>query len=166
MADSAFRIYGPRGIVECAADVIVERARTRNRRRSAAATPVTAIMTHHVVCALPDLPLAAMLEVMVSERLGCVPVVDEHGHPVGMVTKFDVVENLVAPPRLTSPSVADVMMPLAITLDDDDTVEHAAALMASEDMHHVMIVAERRLVGIISTMDVTRWLASHSREAS
>jgi CBS domain-containing protein len=57
--------------------------------------------------------------------------------------------------------VADVMMPLAITLDDDATVGHAAALMAAEDMHHVMIVAEGRLVGVVSTMDVTRWLANN-----
>jgi CBS domain-containing protein len=106
-----------------------------------------------------------LLEVMIQGRLGCVPVVNEGGHPIGMVTKFDIVEHLAAPTgRLNL--VADVMMPLAITLDDRATVAQAAALMAAEDMHHVMIVSERRLIGIVSTMDITRWLAQKDEHTS
>lgn len=156
----SFRIHGPRGIIERAAEAIAERARANRTRTIADKVPVTEIMTRHVVCASPDLPLETLIAVMVSERLGCVPVVDERGHPLGMVTKFDIVEQLVQPSR-TAPLVADIMMPLAITLTDNATVAHAAALMASEDMHHVMIVSDRRLVGVVSTLDVTRWLADN-----
>lgn len=156
----SFRIHGPRGIIERAAEAIAERARANRTRTIADKVPVTEIMTRHVVCAFPDLPLETLIAVMVSERLGCVPVVDERGHPLGMVTKFDIVEQLVQPSR-TAPLVADIMMPLAITLTENATVAHAAALMASEDMHHVMIVSDRRLVGVVSTLDVTRWLADN-----
>ncbi len=161
MTNRTFRIHGPRGIIERAAEAIAERARAHRLRTRTGADqiPVTEIMTRHVVCAYPDLGLGKLLEVMIQERLGCVPVVTEDGQPIGMVTKLDIVEHLAAPPRNLSPLVADVMMPLAISLDDNATVAHAAALMAGEDMHHVMIVSERRLVGIVSTMDVTRWLA-------
>ena len=163
MTNRTFRIHGPRGIIERAAEAIAERAREhRHRSRSRAdQVPVTEIMTRHVVCAYPDLGLGALLEVMIQERLGCVPVVNEGGQPIGMVTKLDVVEHLVGGPRKLRPLVGDVMMPLAITLDYDATVAHAAALMAGEGMHHVMIVSDRRLVGIVSTMDVTRWLAEN-----
>lgn len=167
MTNRTFRIHGPRGIIERAAEAIAERAREhRHRSRTGAdQIPVTEIMTRHVVCAYPDLGLSALLEVMIQERLGCVPVVNEGGQPIGMVTKLDIVEHLVGGARRLSPLVADVMMPLAITLDDNATVAHAAALMASEDMHHVMIVSDRRLVGIVSTMDVTRWLAHNDEIA-
>jgi CBS domain-containing protein len=157
----SFRILGPRGIVERAAEAIAEKARSHRRRTIAYRVPVTEIMSRHVVCAFPDLPVAALIEVMVRERLGCVPVVDECGHPVGMVTKFDIVEQLAVASERAAPLVADVMMPLAITLDTDATVALAAALMAIEEMHHVMIVSDRRLVGVVSTMDVTRWLCQN-----
>ena len=163
MANRTFRIHGPRGIIERAAEAIAERARAHRLRTRTGAdqVPVTEIMTRHVVCAYPDLGLDALLEAMLQKRLGCVPVVDEGGQPIGMVTKLDIVEYLAAPSGKPSPLVADVMMPLAISLDDDATVAHAAALMSGEDMHHVMIVSDRRLVGIVSTMDITRWLAQN-----
>jgi CBS domain-containing protein len=158
-----FRIHGPRGIVEPAAEAIADCAQAHPARPRTAAdqVPVTEIMTRQVVCASPDLGLDALLEIMIQERLGCVPVVNEAEQPVGMVTKLDIVEHLAAPRRKPNPLVADVMMPLAISLDNNATVAHAAALMSSEDMHHVMIVSRRRLVGIVSTMDVTRWLAQN-----
>lgn len=163
MTRPAFRIHGPGGIIERAAEAIAERARAHRERRPTGAgqIPVTEIMTPGVVCAYPDLSLGALVEVMIRERLGCVPVVDEGGRPIGMVTKLDIVEYLAAPPSRPNPLVGDVMMPLAITIEENATVAHAATLMASEDMHHVMIVSERRLVGIVSTMDVTRWVAEH-----
>jgi CBS-domain-containing membrane protein len=34
-----------------------------------------------------------------------------------------------------------------------------STLMSREDTHHVIIVSGRRLVGVVSTMDITRWLA-------
>jgi CBS domain-containing protein len=74
-----------------------------------------------------------------------------------MITKYDVVERLRS--AWVGALAEAVMMPLAITLDDSATVAHAASIMSCEDMHHVMIVSNRRLVGVVSTMDVTRWLA-------
>jgi len=156
-----FRIHGPTGELEHAMDAIVEQARAAHAARTrtiASHVSVTEIMSRHVVCALPDLPVAMLIDVIVRERLGCVPIVDEAARPVGMVTKFDIVEQIVVPSPHLALLARDLMMPLAITLDQDATVAHAAALMASEDMHHVMIVNERRLVGVVSTMDITRWL--------
>ena len=156
----SLRLHGPHGIVEPAAEKVAERGRGRRVRTIANKVPITAIMSRNVVCALPDLGVDKLLELMVEERLGCVPVVDEHGHPLGMVTKLDIVEYLVSPAALAA-TVASVMMPLAITLDDDATVAHAAALMACEGMHHVMILSGQRLVGVVSTMDITRWLSDN-----
>ena len=161
MATHTFRIHGPGGIIERATEAIAERVRARRERTGTGAgqVPVTEIMTPHVVCASPDLGLGALLEVMIRDRLGCVPVVDDGGQPIGMVTKLDIVEHLGAPSQRHAALVADVMMPLAITLDERATAADAAALMSGEDMHHVMIVSARRLVGIVSTMDITRWVA-------
>lgn len=133
--------------------------------------PVRQIMSREVICAREDLEIGALLDLMVARHIGCVPVVDERGRPIGMVTKFDVVEQLLAtrtpdpdgepPPAAT---VGEVMMPLAITLDEHATIAHAAAMMSVEDVHHVPIVAGGGpLIGIISAMDIVRWLASNDR---
>jgi len=130
----------------------------RRTRTIAHRVPVTEIMSRDLVCVSPQLPLAPLLKRFVEEHVGCMPVVDDADRPIGMVTKLDLVEQIAKGCDALKQRVEDVMMPLAITLEDDATVAHAAALMASEDMHHVMIVSNRKLVGVVSTMDVTRWL--------
>ncbi len=161
IAIRSVRLHGPHGISEHADGVAPAIPGPALARTIADTVPITRIMSPQVVCARPDLGLQAVIEIMVRERLGCLPIVDERLHPLGMVTKLDIVEHLVGPPDRVMPQVSDVMMPFAITLDEDATVAHAAALMASEDMHHVMIVSDRRLIGVVSTMDVTRWLAGN-----
>jgi CBS domain-containing protein len=127
--------------------------------------PVRRIMTRDVVCAREDLDAGALIDLMVRRRIGCVPVVDDRGRPIGMVTKTDVIEQQLAAVLHRAPAVTtagELMMPLAITLDEHATVAHAAAMMSVEDFHHVAIVSDRgALIGVVSTMDVVRWLAAN-----
>ena len=131
--------------------------------------PVTQIMSCDITCARRDLSVGAVAALMVHSHIGCVPVVEEPGRPIGMITKRDLVEQMVVADGPTdSPSSRDLsprtaselMMPLALTLGEHATIAHAAALMAAEDVHHTPIVdAGGRLIGIVSTMDIVRWLA-------
>jgi CBS domain-containing protein len=125
--------------------------------------PVSQIMSREVICAREDLEVAALMDLMVRRHIGCVPVIDERGCPIGMVTKFDLVEQVQAGRArgAAMPATAGaLMMPLAITLDERASVAHAAALMAIEDVHHVAIVADSgALIGVVSSMDIVRWLA-------
>jgi len=138
-------------------------------RTSADQVPLTLIMSRDTVCARRDLEATRLVELMAQSRVGCVPVVEESGRPIGMVTKLDLVERLAALQRddatttRPAPGVAsDVMMPFAITLAAHATVAHAAAIMAREDVHHVPIVDDDgRVVGIVSASDIVRWLATN-----
>lgn len=127
--------------------------------------PVRRIMSRDVVCAREDLDAGALIDLMVRRRIGCVPVVDERGRPIGMVTKTDLVEQQLAAIQHGTPpagTAGALMMPLAITLDEHATVAHAAAMMAVEDFHHVAIVSVAgALIGVVSTMDIVRWLATN-----
>jgi CBS domain-containing protein len=132
---------------------------------------VTEIMTRNVVCARPRLPISSLARLMVRNHISCVPIVDERGHPRGMVTKSDLIELMdgehgIDNPALAARTAADIMMPLAITLDDRATVAHAASMMAIEGFHHVMIVSQTGLlVGLVSSQDVVRWLVDNDRLA-
>jgi CBS domain-containing protein len=52
------------------------------------------------------------------------------------------------------------MSPLVFTLHPEDDVADAAALMAYEGVHHVVVsLGDDRPLGIVSSLDVLRWLA-------
>lgn len=117
--------------------------------------PISEIMTRDVVCARGGLGIRALMQLLVTNHIGCIPIVDERGKPKGIVTKLDLIER-----DGSGLTAADVMMPLAITLNLHATIAHAAAVMSLEDFHHVMVTdSDGAIAGIVSTMDVCRWLA-------
>lgn len=139
--------------------------------------PIRAIMARDLVCARPDLKVAHVLALVIGERVGCLPVVDERRRPIGIVTKYDLVEQLEAmlraaaegtplPGDVAALTADDVMMPIALTIDEHATVAHAADLMKSESMHHVLVVdAVGTLVGVVSAHDIVRWVVEHNSVA-
>jgi CBS domain-containing protein len=145
-------------------------ARTRT---TADRVPLTKIMCRDLVCARPDLDVGSIVTLMVKNHVGCIPVVDERRRPVGMITKFDIVEQLEAfmrsvsngsplPIDLVARSADEIMMPLALTLDENATVAHAASMMTCEDLHHVLVVSNQgTLVGVVSSKDIVNWLVAN-----
>jgi CBS domain-containing protein len=124
--------------------------------------PVTAIVTREVVSVRPDMPVEQVIDLVVDNYLGCLPVVDEDGCPVGMITKRDLVEPLASHVQPGKPpaTAAEIMLPIVLSLDEHATVLQAAAMMARQGTHHVVIVSPKgRLVGVISSLDIVRWLA-------
>ncbi|MBS1118218.1 MAG: hypothetical protein H6Q90_446 [Deltaproteobacteria bacterium] len=135
--------------------------------------PVTDIMTRSVICARSDLPIGELLDLVIDHGIGCVPVVDPGGCPIGMVTKRDLVEQLASlvhegtlarlvtrSPRRPPATAEDVMLPVAITVDEHVTIARAAAVMAEQDLHHLPIISPSGVVvGVISSLDIVRWLA-------
>ena len=121
--------------------------------------PATEIMSRTMTCARRDLTTDKVVDLMVRDRIGCLPVVEESGRPIGVITKLDLVEQLLA--GHDRPATAnELMMPLALTLGEHATIAHAAALMAVEDVHHVPIVDDTGvMIGVVSSIDIVRWLA-------
>ena len=144
-------------------------------RRPAAADAVTLrqLMRGEVFCARPDLDVHSLVHLMIEHRIGCIPVVDERRRPIGVITKFDLVEQLDAamqaktaadglPPDLLARTAEEVMMPIALTLPEQATIAHAAAMIAAEDTHHVLVVdSEGTLRGVISTRDIVVWMVGN-----
>jgi CBS domain-containing protein len=164
--ESRCRVYHGRGDVTTS-HLLPCRAGADARPRVptiADAVGVTHVMTRDLVCARPELRVDLLARLMVEQHLGCMPIVDERNHPVGMVTKFDLVEELGG--DLSIRTAADIMMPIAFTLDEHATIAHAASLMALEDLHHVMIVSSAGvLLGLISSKDIVRWLVDNDQLA-
>jgi CBS domain-containing protein len=134
---------------------------------------IRAIMSRDLLCVRPDLDISSVVGLMIEHRLGCLPVVDERRRPIGIITKFDLVEQLDAamrlasggcplPSDLTAQTADDVMMPIALTLDEHATIAHTASMMVSEEIHHVLVVSrDGTLIGVVSAKDIVRWVTEH-----
>jgi CBS domain-containing protein len=137
--------------------------------------PLTRIMSRDLICARPDLDVCSVVSLMVRNHVGCIPVLDPRRHPIGVITKFDLIEQLDAfmrslgtgspvPADLAARTADEIMMPLALTLDENATIAHAATMMRAEDLHHVLVVSPQgTLVGIVSTKDITNWMVENER---
>jgi len=126
-----------------------------------------------LVSVRPELSIDKVVNLMVGRHIGCVPVVNERGRPIGIITKFDLVEQLDAamhlaaggcplPVDLQAQTADDVMMPIALTLDEHASVSHASSMMISEETHHVLVISDDgTLVGVVSAKDIVRWVSEH-----
>ncbi len=104
--------------------------------------------------------------VMNENHVGSVLVLNE-GSLAGIFTERDVLYRVVAaekPPHSTS--ISAVMTRDVVTLSPNTTVEETMTLITDKRCRHLPILQKGRLIGIISSGDVTRWMARvHRTEA-
>jgi CBS domain-containing protein len=116
------------------------------------------VMTKDVVVCTPESTIADVAQLMKTEDIGPVLIVDNEQSKtlVGIVTDRDVVLKVIADgkdPKTTR--VGDVMSKKLITTRPDDDVEIAMKSMAQFQLRRIPVVGEdMRLVGIISQADV------------
>jgi CBS domain-containing protein len=59
-------------------------------------------------------------------------------------------------------TVGDWMNPKVISIDPDASLRSACEMMANERIHRVVVTEEDRVIGIVSSFDVVRWIAEES----
>jgi predicted transcriptional regulator len=63
------------------------------------------------------------------------------------------------PEVLERETVADWMTPAIISVKPDDSLSSVCGVMVREGIHRVFVVEDRRLLGVISSFDIVRFLA-------
>ena len=117
------------------------------------------IMRRDVIAVGCGTSIAELAELMIEGGVTSAPVVDDRGRPRGMVTLSDLARSTWT--GTFRPSfVEEIMMPFAFTLAESATVSRAAALMAYEGVHRIVVVgADGALTGVVTSVDVMRWIA-------
>ncbi len=136
------------------------------------------VMTRDPITIDPDAPLGTAMAVMREQNLRHLPVVDDAGTLVGMITDRDLrtvsfapafAEHLSAEARrrlrglsegLEQLRVRDAMTWEVVTIGADAPVARAAAVMCEKRLGSLPVVSAGRLVGIITERDVLRELAA------
>lgn len=149
--------------------------------RAATGATVQTIMSRSAYCLRPEVGVRTAVTMLLEERMSGAPVVDVEGRPVGIVSKTDLLRHLhergddvesrtdeaIDPgyhtTRIDETTVGDMMMPVVFAIADDTTIAAASALMAGEGVHRLPVLdASGAVVGILSTLDVVRWVAERA----
>jgi CBS domain-containing protein len=110
------------------------------------------IMTTPVVTAGPDTPTRDVAQLLSRHRISGVPVTDQDGAVVGLVSEYDLLVKRGAVAR-------EVMSPTVISVTEDTDVEDVRALLVDMRIRRVPVVAGTQLVGIVSRSDLVELLA-------
>jgi CBS domain-containing protein len=143
---------------------------------------VADLMTTDVVTVKPETPLRDAAGLLAERRISGLPVVDDQGHVVGVLSEADIVVKAGGAPRehrllgwllegdidladkIAARTVGDAMSAPAITIDAHRRVHEAAKLMAAEGVNRLPVVDDGRLVGIVTRADVVRAFARSDGE--
>jgi CBS domain-containing protein len=142
------------------------------------------VMTTEVVAVRPDTPGRAVALTLFQHGISAVPVVDENGAPIGMVSEGDLVPRdeserearrdwwlkALAEGEELSPeflqhlqpkdrTAREVMHAPIVTAREDTDLVEIAELLSSKRIKRVPIVRDGRMVGIVSRADLVRAVA-------
>ncbi|MDZ7594211.1 MAG: DUF294 nucleotidyltransferase-like domain-containing protein [Thiobacillus sp.] len=118
------------------------------------ARPLASLIRRPPLSALPDAPLADALAAMEAARVGSVVVTDAAGHPLGILTLKDVLARVTLAGVPLATPISAVMTPDPATLPADAPVADALVLMARQAIHHIPLVEDGRLAGVVSEKDI------------
>jgi CBS domain-containing protein len=115
---------------------------------------VREVMTPGVRTVSPSQSLAEAAQLMKSEDVGSVPVVEED-RLVGIVTDRDIVTRAVAERRdPQTVTVDEIASRDLVTVEPEQDLDEALALMARHQVRRLPVVEEGRLVGMLAQADL------------
>jgi CBS-domain-containing membrane protein len=142
------------------------------------------IMTTPAIAVRPGVSVAEVADILVKSEISAVPVVDDHGKLVGIVSEGDLIRRtetgterrrawwlrlLTGEAELASDfikanarRVEDIMTRDVITVTDETPVGEIASLLEKKRIKRVPVVAHGDLVGIVSRANLVRALAAAS----
>ena len=116
------------------------------------------VMTMDPTCCLVSDPVSRAAEIMKTEDVGSVPVVDDATtkHLVGILTDRDIVLQVVAAGKdAKSAKVEDAMTRNPVTCKPEEDIQNAFDRMSQHQVRRIPVVDGRdRVVGIIAQADL------------
>jgi predicted transcriptional regulator len=123
-------------------------------------TLLSEVMTRDVVCVAPDMDVATVTGLLLERRISGAPVTDAEGAPIGILSKTDLLQELHDGHDREQRTARDIMQPISFSLPQNETLSRAAALMAFEGIHRILVLApDGKVAGLVSSLDILRWLA-------
>jgi CBS domain-containing protein len=104
---------------------------------------------------------------LAESRITGLPVVDGGGRLVGVISTTDILaseeeaeDQTVREALFERTFVRDLMTPRPLTISPDADIKEAAQQMLYADVHRLFVTESERLLGVISTTDIMRAVAT------
>lgn len=147
------------------------------------------IMSKEVLCVLKDAELRDLAKLFLAKRISGAPVIDRNGDLCGVISQTDLLfyqlsrdDELVVTSDfyqsarveghsigkgfqiedVNTATVEEVMTPVVHAVTQTTPVESIARLMIRRHIHRVIVRRGKKVVGIISALDVLRVFGGHS----
>ncbi len=117
-------------------------------------------MSTRVISVPPGITFGEALQVMRRHRLRRVPVVDETGRLLGMVSLGDAMHLNLYDPNVIHEEipVEEIMDREPVTVTRETTLKRCAQLMLEHKVGALLVVEDGRLIGIITDSDIFRYM--------
>ncbi|WP_334135496.1 putative nucleotidyltransferase substrate binding domain-containing protein [Tepidimonas sp.] len=120
-----------------------------------ATLPVRALLRRPPVTVSPDTPIRDAARLMRDERVSSLLVVHQD-QLIGLVTDRDLRNRVLAADRDPQTAVVDIATTAVQTVDVTDHAFDALLLMARLNVHHVPVMEDTRVIGVITATDLQR----------
>ncbi|HIJ89868.1 MAG: CBS domain-containing protein [Desulfobulbaceae bacterium] len=142
------------------------------------------IMAKKVVSVKEDLPVEKLAGILWSHRINGVPVVDDDGQLIGVVTESDLVDQTKRfhiptaitildsvifldrakkvekeITKMTGATVGDICSRALVTIGEDTPLDEIATIMSEQKVHTLPVLRNGTLVGVVGQADIIRTLA-------
>jgi CBS domain-containing protein len=123
------------------------------------------IMSEPVTTITPDTTVRAAARTMREREIGSLGVIDDDGELLGILTSTDFVSAVADERSMAETPVTEFMTEDVITTGANASIRDIADVMTEHGFHHVPVVDEGKLIGMVTTSDLTAYL-SHVEKPS
>jgi CBS domain-containing protein len=146
------------------------------------------IMNSAVVAVTPDTPISDVAKTLRDHRISAVPVVNQAGSPLGVVSEGDLIgrdeaerearldwwltllaegealnPEFLASVRSSERRARDVMTAPVVTVGEEVEIDEVARLLTAHRIKRVPVLRDDRIVGIVSRADLVGALAERKK---
>ncbi len=116
-----------------------------------------AIMTTDIITVKRDTPISRVVEILVDNNITGLPVVNDDRTLAGIISEKDVL-SLVYDSEDYSAKVEDFMTKDVVSFEQNEDLIAICECLVKNDFRRVPIVADGKLVGVISRKDIIKYI--------
>jgi len=99
-----------------------------------------------------------------EKRITGVPVVNAANELVGVLSETDIIRKTTSIGAWSPKMAGQIMTKPAVTVEPNETLQRVCELMHNRQIHRVVVAEGTQIKGIITTMDILRAIANHSKQ--
>jgi len=112
-------------------------------------------LNQQIATCRPEDTMQTVATILTAKRIGALPVCDERGDMVGIISERDIVTAFsTRGGKIKTLRVRDAMTSDVISCTGDDTLEQARALLQTYRFRHLPVMDDGKLAGILSIRDL------------